>query len=290
LTLDGDLTVDAGGTVTMSGGGYGAGNGLGRSIGGPPARAASHGGQGGATNNVPALNKTYGTVTNPATSGSGGFWGSDNTAEGGGVMRLAVSGSTVVNGSIVATGLVTDGQSGGSIVLRTGTLSGGGSIDASGYSGGTYGGGGGRIALYLTATPSRGGVAVRAYGGDANYDGAAGTVYEQAPGQLQGAGTLYIDNNGLKVTTNAYTILPAMTNGSVSELQLATLIVTNYARVRLATNVAVRDAWFSAGTVLDLASNTLTIQSRPHAIDATVTNSGFIVWKPAANGALILVR
>jgi hypothetical protein len=290
LTLSGDLTVDAGGVVTMAGAGHGAGAGLGRAFASIPQRAASHGGQGGATNLVGPLNKTYGSVTNPATPGSGGFWGTDNTAEAGGVMRLSIGGNMIVNGSILANGLVTEGQSGGSIFLRTGTLSGSGLIDASGYSGGTLGGGGGRIALYLTDGSSRGGVAVRAFGGDSGYDGAAGTVYEQGPGQEQGSGTLYIDNNGLKVTTNAYTVLPAMTNGLASELDGVTVVVTNFGRLRLSADVAVKDAWFFPGTVLDLATNTLYIRSRPHAIDATVINYGAIVWQPPAGGILILIK
>jgi hypothetical protein len=286
LTLTGNLTVDAGAAITMVGAGHACGGGLGRAL----TRAASHGGWGGYTNLLPA-GRTYGSITNPLTPGSGGFWGTDNTAEGGGVIRLTVSGATTVNGGILATGLVTDSEAGGSIYLRTDTLSGTGSIDASGFSGGNYGGGGGRVAVYLTGGTSPGGVALKACGGDAGQDGAAGTVYLETAAQPPGYGTVLIDNNGLAGATNSVTPLPATTNGVASEIEHAMLVVTNLARVLITTNLTVRDLRLAAGTHLDLNGQTLTVGSAPHALDGAVfTNNGAIIWRPGTRGTVILLR
>ena len=101
---------------------------------------------------------TYGSITTPTNSGSGGNGG----GLGGGAVRLAVDGAVLVNGTISADGVESGDQrggAGGSVYLTSGTLSGTGTIRADGASVFYGSGGGGRVSVVLTnsgAGPSPG--------------------------------------------------------------------------------------------------------------------------------------
>ena len=84
--------------------------------------------------------------------GSGG----GDRCGGGGAVKLVVSGTLTVNGTISANSSFTWAQSsgsGGSIWIDCGALAGTSTITANSYNTGTYGSGGGRIAIYYH-TPS----------------------------------------------------------------------------------------------------------------------------------------
>ena len=95
------------------------------------------------------------------------------------------AGASISARSYNAAGTFDAAGSGGSIWIKSGTLSGTGAILADGgNSSGRSGGGGGRIAIYLTASDDFGAVTNSARGGDQRSDrtrdyGAAGTIYRQ---------------------------------------------------------------------------------------------------------------
>ena len=214
ITVDGDLSILAGGRIDVDGLGYRYRSGPGRPR--EPdgdtylyGHGGSHGGRGGYTASYPLGDSgpTYGSVTAPVNLGSGGGWnGSGGTNNGGGAIKLTVGGTTAVNGELSADGIgnvgsAQGGGSGGSVWLTTSNLSGSGTITADGgrtfWSNGA-GGGGGRISVVLTGSDSFGSVTMRAFGGtsiDAPEKGAAGTIYRETQAQGAGMGDLLIDNN-----------------------------------------------------------------------------------------------
>lgn len=150
----------------------------------------------------------YGLITRPLLPGSTGG-GSSAFSRGGGVVNLTVYNTLFLNGKISADGASSTpranggGGSGGSIVLTVGTLSGDGTISASGGAAnnlGGGGGGGGRIALYYSSNLFSGDILAR--GGAGTNAGGAGTVYLQGSNSLP---QLIVDNGGLV----GYTALPS---------------------------------------------------------------------------------
>ncbi len=163
LTVSGDLLIESGGSLHANGKGYAAYTGPGAPVL-SSGRAASHGGYG------YEGGPTYGSITEPAEPGSGGYYGT-----GGGVIRLTVGGEMTINGTLSANG---DGwSSGGSIYLSVAHLLGGGLI----ASDGSGRGGGGRIAVYYADNEFTG--TLRSNGAS---DGGAGTVYLKSAEQSYG--------------------------------------------------------------------------------------------------------
>ncbi len=301
MQVNGDLTIDKGGSISADAMGYaltlGPGAGNGSQNNGLP--GASHGGQGGMTNGASwATRLTYGSILAPTNCGSGA-----NTY-GGGALQLLVRGTTTVNGVLSARAPQTSATpaaagAGGSVYLVTGSLSGGGTVDVSSvnFAGvAQCGGGGGRIAVYVTNSPSFGSVSMKAngsYTGSA-YPGAAGTIYKESTLNAAGAGALIVDNNITAGTvTNATTQLPVATNGVSGELLGVTLWMTNYARVSLTATSTLGNLYLTDDkSKLQLNGNTLTLKSPYHADWGTaarvVYDGGQIVW--AAWGSLIIVR
>jgi hypothetical protein len=213
VKVGGDLTVGSGGSINVSARGYNNNNGP----GGSPDQPASYGGHGGcADGQTPPA--TYGSFSAPVDLGS------SLSVAGGGAVALKVSGSTTVTGSIIANGdsanLVTG--TGGSVLITTATISGGGTISANGgktiWSGQCYAtSGGGRVAVYLT----QGGagfsgltVTPQAFGGNNSGDnvacqGAAGTVYLDSTDNSSLDGRLIIDNSDHHSKTWVTTAIPA---------------------------------------------------------------------------------
>lgn len=201
LTVSGDLAIDAGGKVDVSGLGYPTeqGPGAGARDGGGWGAGAGHGGVGGYSNYGKPGGGAYDSILTPTLWGSGG--GGGGGAKGGGALLLNVGGSLRVDGVLTADGASPwnpqqGGGAGGSILANVGTVTGSGSITARGGTGGVTqgggGGGGGRIALYFSQNNFAG--TLTAAGGPGYQNGGAGTVYTKA--STASVGTLVVDNSG----------------------------------------------------------------------------------------------
>jgi hypothetical protein len=219
LTVTGNATIQAGGGISADGTGSpgGSGTGAGRSEGtgdGYVGGGGGHGGYGAGGGGTPYAygGGTYGSVTEPMELGSGGGgYGQDGAAggSGGGAIRLSVTGTLQVDGSVSARGLAgtgpsAGGGSGGSIYLIVGTLSGSGVIAANGGAGSGLGGGGGggRIAVVSTGANIFSGL-MSAFGGGGYAWGGAGTIYIKTNGLLLvGDPALVVVDNGGQAGTN----------------------------------------------------------------------------------------
>ncbi len=310
VTLNGDLTVQSGGEVTVQRMGYFSDCGIGRPLGG---RGACHGGQGGDADGVGGK-LCYGSILRPITYGSGGAWGSSNFSPGGGRMRLTVTGATTLDGALDARPEMANNYNpaGGSVWLTTGTLSGNGNILVTGRDavGGQAAGGGGRIAVYLTQGNDVGSVVLDARGGTLGYPGAAGTVYLQKSSETAGRGEVHVWNNG-RTTVNAATLIPPDGGAMVSDvppvygafsdnLTNTMLRVTDNGRVKLTANLTVRDLQVSTNSYLVTGAFTLTVDAREHHLDdptkfgigqtTMVDTYANIVWTGVSPGTLILLR
>ncbi|MFZ2881675.1 MAG: hypothetical protein WA019_01225, partial [Candidatus Moraniibacteriota bacterium] len=205
-TINGDVTVNVGGTINANYNGYAGSEGPGQGSNSEAnSGGGSYGGKGGM--GTVAAGSVYGSVTEPNNLGSGGGINDDSYLDGGsggGVIKMQVTGSINVNGIISANGKkstvsnseATDGGgSGGSIWLVCNQLSGTGSITANGGNGNTAtiggGGGGGRIAIYYTTDTSS--IIYQTYGGTGYNFAGAGTIYKKATSDTYG--DLMIDNN-----------------------------------------------------------------------------------------------
>lgn len=201
--------LKAGATVQASGRGFGGGGAItagfgpgggGSGSGGRGAGGGGHGGTGG--NGGLAVNggAAYGTVTLPATLGSGGGGGLAPCYGGAGGGLVTVSADTAaVDGAILADGnagtggcsQAGGGGAGGSILLQASALSGSGSMFARGAAGGSGGAGpaggggaGGRVGI-ITSGLNLATVAISSGQGP----GGAGTP----PGSNGGAGSAFVD-------------------------------------------------------------------------------------------------
>ena len=317
LTIDGDLSIPAGGAVDVDALGYDVYQGPGK-----PSNyraGGSYGGRGGKGSDGHQGGATYGSIVSPTNIGSGG---SRNTSSGimsgGGAVKLTVSGTTTLDGNITADGINTNGNaagggSGGSVWLTTASLAGSGTISADGgrgenNNGAGPGGGGGRVSVVLTGSGSFGSVVMQAYGGEyetpsALYDGAAGTVYKQTQGQGPGGGTMVVDNNGEATPAAISTYVPPESGGVTNELPAATMVVTNAdTEVILTDHIYVGDILVYTDADLVLGSYTMYVDSAEHHIDdaslsgpggptnTVVDNYHQIVWQGADPGMVIVVR
>jgi hypothetical protein len=209
LDVGGDLTIASGGKIDVSGKGYDVAQGPGKGVNNSYASGgAGYGGNGGNSSSGVAGGSTYGSVKEPITIGSGGGISSSSarTGTGGGAVKLTITNTIIIDGTIDASGLNGSGGrgdgggSGGSVWITAGNISGSGSVQANGGSGSnTYydggGGGGGRISLaYDTYTSSF--ATLSAYGGsgpDNAQSGGAGTIFKKASTDTNGY--LIVNNN-----------------------------------------------------------------------------------------------
>ena len=196
LTVGGDLSIASGVQITATGKGYASGypNGV---------TAGTHGGS------VTAWSQVYGDFRNPTDIGAGG--GSSGLT-GGGAIRIVVTGTATVDGQLLARPSAIDKENhifgaGGSIWLSAMSIEGSGLINASGYgsqAGGRSGGGGGRVALYVTGEDSMSfplaNVTATGTVGAWNKSGGAGTVFVKT--RVQTNGTLVVDD--VTVTSTEY--------------------------------------------------------------------------------------
>ncbi len=118
----------------------------------------------------------------------------------------------------------------------------------------------------------------------------AGTVYWEKGSDLSGWGVVRIDNENK--TSTGYTDFPPYTNAILGEMDRAVFRVSNAGVMRLRADFTVGDIWLETeNAVLDLGSNTLTVNSRKHELGlGSVTNYGAIVWKGLPPGVLIIVK
>lgn len=166
--------------------GMGPGAGQASNNGGIGAAGGAYGGNG-ASSPPFAGGVGYGSVGQPDQFGSGGgSYVGAAAGRGGGCVHLDVSGTLLVEGSILANGSqgpsASGSGAGGSVWLNVGAISGVGTIAADGAAGGANawgGGGGGRIAIHYVSNSFAG--TARAMGGAASSStptrGGAGTVY-----------------------------------------------------------------------------------------------------------------
>jgi len=275
LTVNGNVTVDAGGAINVLGKGY-----EGQAVPKGPAPGGSnwgggHAGQGGYYNGTGPSVNLYGSILAPVTLGSGGLANVNGgaTARGGGAVILTVNGALTNNGTVTANGDVNatiantsyngGGGAGGSIFITATALAGSGSMSASGgspnlnYSGG---GGGGRIAI-VTGGGGFGSNSFAAAGsaGGQNYSahgtpGASGTVY------LQDAATAEarIGNNGL--VSPYVTLLPAATDPG-DDLSAVTFMLSDEADVRMTADVLAYALDLDSTSGLNLNGFLLTLYS-----------------------------
>ena len=269
IDIPGNLTIESGASIDVSGMGYRYDRYPGGSlvtqdygVGG------SHGGRGGTSGSARYGNRpsaaTYGSITAPTDIGSGGYgWQEPRETDGGGAIKITVGGTTTVNGSILADGLTNalalrGGGAGGSIWLTTSSLAGNGTIRAKGgtttftdsYPNPASGGGGGRVSVILTGSDSFAGVSMGASGGTGTEDdGGAGTVYKQTQTQGAGKGSLIIDNTGTS-PSEAHTDI----NSGVSDASVGDVIIRNNGHLDLDDNqsITVYGSWsngasFTAG-------------------------------------------
>jgi hypothetical protein len=239
VVVGGNLNVLAGGQINVDGKGYAGNCGPGRGIGN--LSGGGHGGEGGGT--APG-GTTYGSITNPATSGSGGH---SAQYSGGGTVVLRAGGTFTHNGVITANGQNRGGAiggagAGGSINVTAGTMAGtSGTLSANGGCGaannGTGAGGGGRIALVVTnagatipASLLTNTTAVGGQGdGGAGIYGAAGTIYLKTAAQSYG--DLIVNNLGI-VPSGRYTFLHDAT------YRFDSITTTNQGGLLVGTNAA----------------------------------------------------
>ena len=207
FSFSGNATIQAGSGIIADAAGYpgGQGSGAGRSYTSQytyPCSGAGHGGYGAnSTGNLAAGGNAYDNTTSPTGYGSGGGNYSPYSigGSGGGAIRLTVTGTLQMDGTISAnggngSGTGGGGGSGGSIWLTVGALSGAGAITANGGSGvDSVGGGGGGGIIYISCNNNLFAGNDSAYGGGGANWGGAGTVLIQPSNQN---GQLVLDNGG----------------------------------------------------------------------------------------------
>jgi hypothetical protein len=271
------LTVDATSSIDVSAKGYAggvvSGYGYGLTTGGAPGSVArsggSYGGRGAVYDGGPS-NPIYGSLTDPVGLGSGGSIGCSNSyrgGRGGGWVALKAT-AILLNGSILANGEAGVGcqagsGSGGTVNIRTSTLSGTGTIAANGGLN-EVGGGGGRIAVRYSDLSAMNTAGIQALGGHGgNVSGGNGTIFFLNSTQTNG--DLVIDGNNVS-TPSASTEIP---KGYVFD----TIVIKNNARVLADNSIAATEAFqLLTGSVLTHTAGLesgLSIEAPKVTVDAT---------------------
>ena len=227
--------------------------------------------------------KGYDSVFSPRLPGCSGWYGNGSSASGG-ALSLVVTGHLALDGSANASGSPATGRAdqnnaggaGGSIDITAGTISGSGTINANGGSISSTQGGGGRIAIKLTASGadfshfavSNVFASGRTYGNTANEKttSSAGTVYLQTAAEGDKCGTVYIAmsaGNRLAGNTNTTEMASLGYGGdAVADYKKVKYVVRDYGRAAVnadmkADSIEIVDA----NSSLDLEGHTLTVKS-----------------------------
>ena len=240
-------------------------------------------------------NGAYGSILNPATPGTYGQTDDRNTQNlGGGVLKLVVDGALTIDGTVTSVGGTSsyDGQgSGGSINITAGSLSGSGTMSASGckatsattafinmdymlkHRGVKSASAGGRIAVRLTGSGASfsnhwienilatGALNMSGNAVFSNGCASAGTVYLQTAAEGEGGGTVYV-RNGNQTTNPAVTPIPSTRwGGERDDLTKASLAIGAAARVKLFDGLKMKSLEMASDTTLDLNGKKLTVKS-----------------------------
>ena len=271
LTVAGNLTVDAGGKIDVSNKGYAylLGPGSSKSMYG-----SCHGGRSyyQSESQIDETAVCYGSLIYPMEWGSGlKQVNQPAQSDGGGAMRLTVTGTLTVNGEIVAYGCQNStyySSAGGSIWITAGSLAGTESSAVISASTGVrtkkyyYNlSGGGRVAIHLM-NPGAGfdGYAgsITAYGTmmdtkNAFTAGGAGTVYLKTGDQEANEGTLVIDNGLPEGKTGGVTEISA----SVLDTEVGNVVVRNGGRLKILADqrLTVRGDWDAPSEALVSETN-----------------------------------
>jgi hypothetical protein len=266
FSFSGNATIQAGSGIITDAAGYSGGQGSGAGQyyyynSTYPCSGAGHGGHGAnSTGNYAAGGNTYDYMMSPTDYGSGGGNYSPYSfgGAGGGAIRLTVTGTLQMDGTISAnggngSGLGGGGGSGGSIWLAVGTLSGAGSITANGGGGAdAIGGGGGGGIIYIPCNNNFFAGNASAYGGGGANWGGAGTVYLKPSGQN---GQFILDNGG-HVGTNTL-----VQSASSADLILRNgAIGTASSSVSFANLLVSSNGWLAASVNFSFSGNA-TIQA-----------------------------
>lgn len=189
LTVNGDTTIESGGSINIASLGYEPVNGPGAGTTGSYSGGGGHGGRGSDGSYGRLGGSAYGSLGAPVTIGSGGGNGTDPGGIGGGAVKIVTSGTITIGGSISANGGNYQGGSydpgggaGGSIYLITGSLAGSSAVSANGGAGDAAGGGGGggRIAIYYSGSNTYGGSVTVTKGTGGAGNGQDGTIVLKA--------------------------------------------------------------------------------------------------------------
>ncbi|XP_053376792.1 adhesin BmaC autotransporter-like [Mercenaria mercenaria] len=179
-----NIYLNFGGLITGIGKGFKTGGSGAASSG----QGATHGGRG--VGNTKSL---YGSITAPVTYGSNGPSATDSSGRGGGQIKLQVTNTINIDGTIDMSADSGTGGSGGSIYITAKKIEGDGYMLAEGSSGG----GGGRIAADASNTYSYTGTLSAVGGEDSSGNkGSAGTIYLEYPGVEK----VIISGNGTETT------------------------------------------------------------------------------------------
>lgn len=240
-------------------------------------------------------NGAYGSILNPATPGTYGQTDDRNTQNlGGGVLKLVVDGALTIDGTVTSVGGTSsyDGQgSGGSINITAGSLSGSGTMSASGckatsattafinmdymlkHRGVKSASAGGRIAVRLTGSGASfsnhwienifatGALNMSGNAVFSNGCASAGTVYLQTAADGEGGGTVYV-RNGNQTENPAVTPIPSTRwGGERDDLTKASLAIGAAARVKLFDGLKMKSLEMTSDTTLDLNGKKLTVKS-----------------------------
>lgn len=276
------------GNLTIASGGYASAE-----LGGPCGNAGT-GGRGDGGGFYPrhggqyaplSGNKCYGSIFNPVLPGQFAQDGDHATiGVGGGALKLTVTGDLVVNGRITADGVVRSKSSApaGSVCIQAKTLSGAGSIsatgnktDAVGWGDPSYHGVGGRIAVRVTGEDvgttgvwtkfaARGCATNQvATANVRNQNTSAGTVYLQGKSDGEKGGTIYVKNQKSYDTSNVATWIPAAERGdAVADFAKAKLVIADRGVVAIgAAKMKLAELTIEDNSLLDLHGETLRVNS-----------------------------
>jgi RHS repeat-associated protein len=222
VTIHADsVQVGSGSSIQADGQGYLSSARFAEAGGASGGSGGSYGGLGGYS-----PGPTYGSATAPVNLGSGGAGAQYYGSNGGGAIRLIVSGTLINNGIISANGqavLPAQGGAGagGSVYVTTATLAGSGTFAANGGSNtaptlsGAAAGGGGRVAVYYAGPTS--------FTGFATSTASGGLFTGTTPGYAGANGTVaFFDTSSpnANLTLNGNFNLPAQTTATYGQISV----------------------------------------------------------------------
>ena len=286
LTVNGNVTIDAGGAINVNGRGYQRGyckyGSVSGGIGGSYAGFAMVNGTG--LENV--AQPPYGSIKNPVNpGGGGGGYGVEDS--GGGALFLTVTGALVVNGVISSDGVNHEYYpgAGGTVNIRTGTLSGSADAVISANAGTinrkdfNSSGSGGRIAIRLTGTDadfSQYLGSITAYGtcakGTIKPCGGAGTIFLKAAAQGEDEGKLIVANSPTATRTDGGVRTPLAIDDDNPDLAFGDVEIGPNANLALGDGetLTVKGSFTNSGTFTAGTGSTVAFAG---AGDATISGS-----------------